>query len=391
MSDSPMVRRFAAMARAAELINSTLSPEDALNAVMDLAAQTIGAERGFIMLIDAGSGELSFRVARNFEAATLQSDAFGISRSIIQDVYQNQEAYFSLDAKQDVRYANAPSIREHALRAIICVPLVVKRRCIGVIYLDNRVRLGAFEPEDRDFVVAFSHQAAVALDNATLAEMRVAHAQAVQETKMAAVGQLAAGVAHEINNPLGTILMNAQLIALEAKTEEDRESLARIMDGARRCKDVVERLLTYFRAGTSNEVLRFDLMKLLKDAVELAHAGAMTDFEGPPELPVMANRSDLAQLFGHLLDNAVQSGATRIQVTVAEGQVEIADNGCGMPPETMSHLFEPFFTTRPVGSGQGLGLFVAQSLAQRQHGEISARSAVGEGSTFTVRLGLSPA
>ncbi len=348
------------MARTAQLINSTASPEDALTAVMDLAMETVGAERGFIMLIDPVSGTLAHRIARNFEGDRGR-DALGVSRTLVQHVYDANEPYFNLDVSRDDRFGGAESVRAFGLRAIICAPLAVRGRRVGAIYLDNRVKAGAFEAEDVDFVVAFSHQAAIALDAAMVADLRRQHADALHREQRAAVGQLAAGMAHEINNPLGTILANAQLLALDVQGPEERESVAAIVAGARQARDVVERLLTWYRAGTDEEVSRFDLLEAVRDVLRLSRVAASV--EGVSR-PVEANRAAVAQILTALLDNAAKvSGDVRVRV-LAEG-IQVIDGGPGIPDEALPHIFDPFFTTRPPGQGQGLGLFVARALAEK--------------------------
>lgn len=161
-------QRLAALAQIGRIINSILDIDQILDIIMDQLIALVRAERGFIMLVDADTHELSFRVARHLDRATLEQPSFEVSRSIVHQVFAEQQAVLSFNAAQDPRYAESPSIQAFGLRAVICVPMRIKARTIGVIYLDNRLKRGAFAENDLDFVTLFADQAALAIDNANL-------------------------------------------------------------------------------------------------------------------------------------------------------------------------------------------------------------------------------
>lgn len=161
-------RRLATLAEIGHIINSILDIDQILDVIMDRLIALVRAERGFIMLVDGASGELTFRVARNMDRATLDEPAFTVSRGVVRQVFETRVPVLSFNAAEDPRYAGMPSIQLFGLRAILCVPMRIKHKMIGVIYLDNRLKNGAFADDDLDFVVAFSDQAATAIDNANL-------------------------------------------------------------------------------------------------------------------------------------------------------------------------------------------------------------------------------
>jgi PAS domain S-box-containing protein len=134
---------------------------------MDTIVRLTGAERGFLMLHDE-TGQMTTRIARNWEQESLNASEFAISRTIIQKVIDSGTAVITTNAQEDPRFGGHESIVAYNLRSILCVPLKVKNELIGVIYADNRMRSGIFNDAERDLLVAFSNQAAVALENARL-------------------------------------------------------------------------------------------------------------------------------------------------------------------------------------------------------------------------------
>ncbi len=169
----PFEQRFShlqALAGIGQVINSTLEVDEVLQIVMDTIVRLMGAERGFLMLRDERSqgGEMTIRIARNWEQESINRNEFAISRTVVQRVIDSGEAILTTNAREDPRFGGQESIIAFNLRSILCVPLTVKSELIGVIYTDNRIRTGIFSESDRDLLLAFANQAAVAIENARL-------------------------------------------------------------------------------------------------------------------------------------------------------------------------------------------------------------------------------
>jgi len=234
-------------------------------------------------------------------------------------------------------------------------------------------------------------------------------AQFYQAEKMATVGTLAAGVAHEINNPLTAILGFAQGLQrrnskLKGKIDVDlyadfTEYTDTIIKECLRCRDIVQTLLTFSRP-TSSSLGPVDLNSCVTDTLFILkhhfkeHHDLTVQTELQENLPViLGDESQLKQVIINLLTNALDAteagGHILIETrTEADHRVTliIEDNGCGIPLEAQDKLFEPFFTTKPVGKGIGIGLSTCYSIVNNHHGEISVTSAVGKGSSFKVSL-----
>jgi len=156
-----------ALAGIGQVVNSTLEIDQVLQTVMDTIVRLTEAERGFLMLRDE-RGEMVIRIARNWEQESINKNEFAISRTVVQRVIDGGEAILTTNAREDPRFGEQESIIAFNLRSILCVPLTVKSELIGVIYADNRIRSGIFTESDRDLLIAFANQAAVAIENARL-------------------------------------------------------------------------------------------------------------------------------------------------------------------------------------------------------------------------------
>ncbi len=166
----PFEQRFSnlqALAGIGQVVNSTLELDEVLQIVMDTIVRLTEAERGFLMLRNA-EGEMESRIARNWEQESINKNEFAISRTIVERVIESGEAILTTNAREDPRFDGQESIIAFNLRSILCVPLMVKTDLIGVIYTDNRIRSGIFSEADRDLLISFANQAAVAIENARL-------------------------------------------------------------------------------------------------------------------------------------------------------------------------------------------------------------------------------
>lgn len=150
-----------------QVVNSTLELDSVLQIVMDTIIRLTRAERGFLMLRDE-DGEMTTRIARNWEQESINPNEFAISRTIMDKVIEDGKPVLTTNAQEDPRFGAQESIVAYSLRSILCVPLKVKEDLIGLIYADNRIRSGIFSENERDLLTAFANQAAVAIDNARL-------------------------------------------------------------------------------------------------------------------------------------------------------------------------------------------------------------------------------
>ena len=265
------------------------------------------------------------------------------------------------------------------------------------------------------------------------AELKATQSQMLQSEKMASIGQLAAGVAHEINNPIGFVSSNLRslnkyitklkdyLAVLEQKVqteipeawqdmrrerkrkkidfvlEDCGDLIAESLEGSERVRKIVQNLKTFSRVDQAGEQLA-DVNECLNSTItmvwnEIKYKAALEkDFAELPDL--YCKPQELSQVFTNILLNAVQAidekGLIRVVTREKEGNIVVAisDNGIGIPENIRSRIFEPFFTTKDVGKGTGLGMSISYETVKRHRGEIRVDSELGQGTTFTIVLPL---
>ena len=232
-------------------------------------------------------------------------------------------------------------------------------------------------------------------------QLEAAQFKLVQSEKMSAVGQLAAGVAHEINNPLGVIMGFAQGLANRLKPGDPYElPIKSIEREALRCKNLVQDLLTFSRTSVGDREPQ-DLNKILEETVTLIASRAKMVNVGiekdlSQDLPkILCNQNQIQQVIINLTNNAIdampQGGNLRISTRLLEENplswvsLKITDSGAGIPPAIVSRIFEPFFTTKEVGKGTGLGLSLVHEIVRKHSGSIEVKSRLGE-TEFHIQL-----
>jgi two-component system NtrC family sensor kinase len=235
-------------------------------------------------------------------------------------------------------------------------------------------------------------------------EIKNTHASLVQTEKLASLGRMAAGVAHEINNPLTGVVTFAHLMKKRFPPDsQDTEDLNIIIEQSERCAKIIKNLLTFARATPSekgkvsiNDVLQRTIF-MVRNQAKFHHIKFNTEME-KSQFIVVGDASQFQQIFLNMFINAADamSGRGNIHVTTQSVEekgkpfVEIGftDEGCGIKEEDMPKLFEPFFTTKPVGKGTGLGLSVSHGIVKHLGGQMKVKSTVGKGTSFFVRLPL---
>lgn len=312
------------------------------------------------------------------------------------------------DAQADFRL-DRELMKTLGVRCLMTVPLWSSNSMTGLLTALNKKGGACFEKHDLRLFTVFSSMAGAALQNASLYtdlkrnmdELKNTQEQLVHSSKMAAIGELAANVAHEINNPLTSVLgYTSHLLKTLSLSEEPKRILGMMEQETLRVRKIIRNLLDFARQRPS-WMQPADLLVPIKESLALVQGMAETSSvrisEDYPASPVMVNmdHNEMKQVFINLIYNALQAmprgGALRVRLGAAEGNetvVEIEDTGIGIPPENKEKIFEPFFSTKEDGDGTGLGLSISYRIVQNHGGRITVESSVGKGSLFRVYLPL---
>lgn len=377
--------RLSVVARIAEILNGAYELQELLDITLRITVEATGAERG-IVLLDRGGEDFESPSFFTVSPATHR----GFSRCVVDKVLSTGQALLSLDAQRDERLAASSSLRVMGTRSVLCIPITTRDRHFGMIYLDSSVRAGVLTQSDLRLGTVIAGMAASALERAE------SFAMMVQREKMAAIGTLTAGIIHELNNPLASILGLGELIHLEAPGELTEDLLSE----AQRCRRLVQDLLRLSRQEPMNlgaVALPEVIMSALSVVRPRAEAlGVELVVETEPELPTVQGSADhLRQVVLNLVVNALSAVGRgpggRIEIKVQKGKdllLTVADNGPGIAAAHMERLFDPFFTTKSPEEGTGLGLCIIARIVSEHGGTVTARNRPEGGAIFTVFLPL---
>lgn len=396
---------LAALNKSIQAMVSTLDFESVLRLVIGEVRNLLDTEGASVLLRDPISDDLVFTAVAGPGSERLMGARIPIRAGIAGWVMRERESVLVDDAQSDPRFFGAVDATTGlTTRSVVAVPLRFKGAVWGVVEAINGAR-GKFSKRDCEMLEALARSAAIAIENARLFQaerelhrlVEQSRVQLAQTEKLAAMGRLAASLAHEINNPLQAIYNCLHmLLHFDLEADDQREYLQTSIEEVERLSGVVTRTLDFARRPPQ-EMKLANLNEIVVKVLTLAnkyfqHCHIELQRELSPQLPpIQATTDELAQVFLNLVLNAVdampEGGTLRVTSRLAEdGRLAVAfsDTGRGIPPEYLPRVFEPFFSTKD--NGTGLGLAISYGIVQRHRGEIQVRSQIGEGTTFTVWL-----
>jgi signal transduction histidine kinase len=450
--------------KASQALSSEIKLDQLLTTLMQVVVKNAGAQSGALILNEEGNWRINVHCT-NREDCLLQSipveESEVIPLTLINYVKRTKETLIFDDASNQPRFASDPYIIQHQPQSLLCTPISERGNTIGILYLENNLATGVFTGDRVAILNILCSQAAISLQNARLYQQSQEYAQKlelylhdlkrmqlqlVQGEKMSALGNLVAGVAHEINNPVGFIAGNLQpaqeylqdlfeLIDVYqdsfpkpgAKVEEKieaidleylREDLPKLIgsmqEGVDRIRNISTSLRTFSRADSDRPV-SFNIHDGLESTLLiLKHRLKASEFRPAIEivkdygnLPlVKCFPGQLNQVFMNVLANAIDAleesnkglafseikarpNLITVQTFLSESQnqvlIRIKDNGVGMSNSVKENIFNHLFTTKSVGQGTGLGLSIAHQIVVEKHGgTLTVNSSLGQGSEFVI-------
>jgi signal transduction histidine kinase len=444
------VKELQALGEVSQAVNSTVDLETVLTTIVAKATQLSSTEAGAIFDFDDTHQEFALRATYGLDdtvTAELRSRRLHIGEGAISDAVERRMPIQIPDIQDDPS-ATIDIIIRAGFRALLIVPLLSTDRIVGALVV-RRKRPGEFPKSTIELLQTFAAQSVLAIQNARLFEsvesrtrelaksledLRTAQDRLIQTEKLASLGQLTAGIAHEIKNPLNFVNnfsgisielideLQEALARLKAddKTRSDiaelahtlQDNLNKIVQHGKRADSIVKNMLLHSRAG-SGEHRPIDINALVDEAVNLAYHGARAEKQGfnitlerafdPVAGQVDCFPQEITRVLLNLISNGFYAATKRkgqmadrgYEPTLAAAtrnlgdcvEIRIRDNGTGIPPEVREKMFNPFFTTKPVGEGTGLGLSISHDIIVKQHaGSIDVDTQPGKFTEFKIIL-----
>jgi signal transduction histidine kinase len=415
---------------------SMLSLSEIADRILVALTDTMGVDRAMVMLVDDAGKQLRPMASRgDWDARALASE-IPSDHPIWKHLWMRREELSRADFDDEPDLENREACRDifDTLEVALLIPILYGVDLLGVIAVGRKLSGDRLEGDDRVLLRTLANNASIAIENAkafdeiaglneTLearveertAELRATQAQLMHAEKMKSLGQLVAGVAHELNNPISFVHANLQLLdeyvkklvtaqRSESDTERVREAITKLLtrsrEGTERVKKIVENLRTFSRMDQA-ELQEADLHEEIDRTLALMEPRFKNqivverDYGALPRVRCYVGH--LNQVFMNLLMNACdaigENGRIRITTRPTRDGVKLVfeDDGPGIPEDVKTRIFDPFFTTKPVGVGTGLGLSLTHGIVERHDGRIYVDSEGGVGTKFVIELPLDPA
>ena len=353
-----------------------------------------------LLVHDADIGRFVYTVSANADEDEARSISFPRNSRLVRWLKVN-ETYLEISRRSGVLEYLTDRETEilDALGVEICFPLISMNRLIGILLVGKKPRGEPFTKLEISFISSLLPQAGIALENALLfREQRRRLRRMSRADKLATVGELAAGAAHEIRNPLTAIRSSLQYLDSKNSDETSRKLLVSALQETERIDGIVSALLAFARPSEISKE-RHDLRETVEESLELVSFQARTQKVAvskavpPAPLLIRADRAQLKQLFLNVFLNAIQAmpggGTMNVETLVMDerkARVTVTDTGEGIPEEKLDRIFDPFFTTKKGGTG--LGLSICYNIVKSHQGDIEVKSKAGQGTTILITLPL---
>lgn len=392
------VRSWRVLSQLAEAIATVAGPEGLLERLMDILLEEFPVNRGFVLMRGEAEGELIPAVVR-FRSPSDATDKITTSRTIIDQVVTRKEGVLCTNAMSDSRFASkrrSGSIQAYNLRSVICAPIMARDDVLGVIHVDNAMGTHVYTEEQLRLITAIGRMAGLAVENSRLV------AQRLENARLAATGQAVASLSHGIKNILQGMRSGADVVELGLA----RQQLGTVDQGWQIVQRNLEKtynltmnMLAYAKEREPRyemaqlNTLVGEVLELMKRRAEDKGVMVRTDLEEPfPPIPIDVDgiQQVILNVFVNAIDavpkmTGVINVRTRFDAKAHEAIVSVGDNGPGIAPSQLAHIFTPFHSTKGQG-GTGLGLAVTKKIVDEHRGRVDLKSEVGHGTLMTISL-----
>lgn len=384
--------------------------EDSLNIIEDIEQighnflgkikEFIPIEKLFLVIFDHESGTFKVSNSIGFEEEKIQKVYFLSTEPLAKWLKVNKTHFYIPEQSGVLRFLTKKEKEQlETLNIELCFPLVSMNRLIGIIFIGPKADKKKFTKQELAIISTLTPQAGIALENAILyKEKRERFRRMSRADKLATIGELAAGAAHEIRNPLTAIQSSLQYLSTKIQAEKEKKLLTNALKETRRINEILTALLSFSRPSEIKKE-KNNIIEILEDSLDLISIQAkkykITISRDYPTTPILLNsdKAQLKQLFLNILLNSAQAmkegGELKIEVQPKDNHkilVTVTDTGEGIPEDKLDNIFDPFFTTKRGGTG--LGLSICYGIIESHKGEIEVKSKANQGTTVLITLPL---
>lgn len=387
--------RLATLYRLSDMLRDAKDRQTILERVLNLIFDILPADRGVILTRPTEESPFQPVLVKYRSDKPITPQNISISRTIVERCAREKISILSRDARSDERFDGAESIVMHDIRSAMCVPLIAKGKVLGVLHIDTREEVRAFNEGDLNFISNLGNELALSLDNVEMRE------KMVQSEKMAAIGQTITGVAHNIKNILQLTMGGSQLMDKslnEGSIDNARASWDIIKRGEEKIGKFIRDMLDFSRASAGQKkfcninTVILEIKDSIKDQMEKKNIKLELELDDKAPDRRLSEDGMYKCLMNLIINSSEaikhENGVIKISTSVNGDDsiiITISDNGEGIPPDVMNRLFTPFFTTKG-SNGTGLGLCTTRKIVEENNGKITVDSNYGEGTTFTITL-----
>jgi len=384
--------------------------EDSLNIIEDIEQighnflgkikEFIPVEKLFLVIFDQESGKFKVSNSIGFEEEKIKKVFFLSTEPLAKWLKVNKTHFYIPEQPGVFRFLTKKEKEQlETLNIELCFPLVSMNRLIGIIFIGPKSEKKKFTKQELVIISTLTPQAGIALENAILyKEQRERFRRMSRADKLATIGELAAGAAHEIRNPLTAIQSSLQYLSTKIQAEKEKKLLTNALKETRRINEILSALLSFSRPSDVKKE-KNNIIEILEDSLDLISIQAkkykIKISRDYPTTPILLNsdKAQLKQLFLNILLNSAQAmkegGELKIEVQPKDNHkilVTVTDTGEGIPEDKLDNIFNPFFTTKRGGTG--LGLSICYGIIESHQGEIEVKSKANQGTTVLITLPL---
>lgn len=377
-------------------ISSARDMKELLERTLAMTLKALSSDRGSIFLAGDDGKELFLKWSYNTNG-TLKDVKKKLGEGVTGMVARDRMPLLVKDVRTDARFNLSNMYHDYKTNSFLCVPISTEARLIGIINVTESKSKKPYSEKDLKFLKIVADNIAVKIEKSyLLSELNHLKKKMESDGKFVDLGKFAGGISHELNNPLDGVIRYVNLALNDVTDDVTREYLLEAKGGLTRIATIIRSLLDLARKKKYSAPKMTDVNEVIKDCTELLRYKAMYKnvkvekalSDDLPKIPDLGLESVFSNILNNAVDAVNEEGSINITTSLKEDfiEVRVSDTGCGIVKDHIERIFEPFFSTKDMTKGCGLGLSICYDIVKRYKGKIDVESEPGKGTKFTVYI-----